>query len=45
MVPKDTSGPRGSGPDRVHWEEAGVHCELCRISKYARGDEAHLKVW
>jgi len=25
--PKDTSGPLGSGPERVHWEEAGVRCD------------------
>ncbi len=27
LHPKDTSGPLGSGPERVHWEEAGVRCD------------------
>ena len=26
----------GSGPERVHWEEAGVRCELCRAYEYPR---------
>ena len=25
--PEYTSGPRGGGPERVHWEEAGVRCD------------------
>jgi hypothetical protein len=44
VIPEDTSGPRGSGPERVHWEEAGVRCDMNRIPKYERLDEAHLKV-
>ena len=41
----DTRPARGgSGPERVHWEEAGVRCDLSRTSKYAALDEAHLKV-
>jgi hypothetical protein len=33
----------GSGPERVHWEEAGVRCDQSRNNKYGRLDEAHLK--
>jgi hypothetical protein len=43
--PVKTSPARGgSGPDIVHWEEAGVHATTGRRYQYLALDERQLKV-
>lgn len=44
MAPKTRPARGGSGPERVHWEEAGVRCDQSRNNKYGAVDEANLKV-